>query len=157
VGAVDVLIAAEQLPRSDGVFGTNLEVGVVGDSGRYPSLSEGHASGVEPRNLRGSQDVRGNAVESFAAKEVHRQAHIVEADIALEDVAGAAIAAISDLGFRSEAKRTDVDPIFERVVQDTVLGIAATAVGTLEGDHRPGVRTGQRIIVDDQVRAQRAL
>src|SRR4029077_5031855 len=70
--------------------------------------------------------------------------------------AGAAIPAISDLGFHREANRTDIDPIFERVVQDTVLGIAATAVGTLEGDHRPGVRTGQRIIVDDQVRAQRA-
>src|ERR1700694_417158 len=56
VAELDMLIATKQLPLPDGVFGTNLEVGVVGDGAGYKPLSGAHTSGVEPRKLRSTQD-----------------------------------------------------------------------------------------------------
>src|SRR6185437_14385676 len=68
-----------------------------------------------------------------------------------------AIAAVSGLNFSRETHRADIHAILIRVVEDAVLGVAAAAVRALEGDDRPGVRTGDRIVVDDKVRGQRAL
>ena len=64
---------------------------------------------------------------------------------------------LRELSFSRQPHRTDVQTILIRVVEDAVLGVAAAAGGTFEGDQRPGVRTGQRVIVDDEVRAQSRL
>src|SRR5581483_12085307 len=53
--------------------------------------------------------------------------------------------------------RTDVQTILIGVVVDTVFGVATAAGCTFEGEQRPGVRTGQRVIVADEVRAQSRL
>jgi hypothetical protein len=72
----------------------------------------------------------------------------------LEGVARPAIAAIPELGFCSETNRADVHPIFERVVEGAVLGIAGTSGKALEADHRKRIRTGDWIIVDDGIEHQ---
>ena len=59
--------------------------------------------------------------------------------------------------FSREPDRADIHPVLERVVVNAIFGVAAAAVSALVGEQRKGISTGDRVIVGDEVRAQRAL
>ena len=115
------------------------------------------ASADRRAELARRQSCGGYGVGDLAADEIHREAHIVEADVAFEGVTGRAVAAVAELGDAGQAHWTDIDAIFVGIVVDTVLGVAAAAIGALEREQRKRIGAAKRIVVTDQFRGQRGL
>src|ERR1700735_2196300 len=124
IGEVDVLVAAPELPRADDVPCTDAENGVVGDGRRDQTVAGTYRScrrrGSCQLGLR--QNSGRNRVIDLAAEEIEREAHVVETDIALEGVAGRAVATVAELRFNRQTNRTDARPIFGGIAEKAILG-----------------------------------
>src|SRR5580704_10681645 len=108
-----MLISTVELPGPDPVSRTNSKHSIVRDGSRQAAERTGDCvsgSGIGPKlvggqrvDLPGAQSrPDGILVVDFAAEEVHRQTHIVEADIAFEGIADGAVIAVAQLRFRRQ-------------------------------------------------------
>src|SRR5258708_19652520 len=74
-----------------------------------------------------------------------------------EGIAGGAKGARSTMSFPGGTESAYIHGIFERIVEDAILGISRTAGSPLEADQRESARVAHRIIINDAVRSQRVL
>lgn len=115
---------------------------VVRDSSRNKSIS-----GIYEcrRQLRAHRQRRGRDCILYVTEDrVDRQSHVVRTDLALKGIACGPAEASSKLRFRGGSERTYIHRIFERIVEDAILGSCATAGSSLETDQRERARVARR-------------
>jgi len=83
---------------------------------------------------------------------VDRQSHVVRTDLAPKGIACGPAEASSKPRFRGGSERTYIHRIFERIVEDAILGSSATAGSSLETDQRERARVAHRVVVDHAIR-----
>src|SRR5882724_4585118 len=88
---------------------------------------------------------------------INRQTRIVRADLCFDGIAWGAKGARSDLSFHGGAEGPHIHCVFERIVEDSILGISRTAGSPLEADQGESARIAHGIIIDDPVGSQRVL
>src|ERR1700722_4766976 len=143
-----MLIAAIELDRPVRILRKKHAAGVVGGRSRNKSGPLVYTQVGRGCDLRSAERSRRNRIRDVTDDRVDRQAHIVRADLSLDGIAWSAKGSGSDLGFHGGTEGADIHGIFERIVEDTILGISRTTGSSLEADQGESAGIAHGIVVD---------